>query len=89
MQSKKQKKLKQPAITADINIAELAAKYPQVIETLIVEYGFHCIGCFVSEFETLVEGARVHGIEDEDFSELLEGLNKLILDESTKTTPTG
>ncbi len=65
-------------IFPDINIQELATKYPEVIETLIVEYGFHCIGCFVSEFETLIDGARVHGIEDEDFAELLTHLNKLV-----------
>jgi hybrid cluster-associated redox disulfide protein len=86
---KSSKNPKQPVITPDINIAELTLKYPEVIETLIVEYGFHCIGCFVSEFETLAEGARVHGIEDEDFTELLERLNKLVLDQSTNTAPTG
>lgn len=67
-----------PELFPDILISDLAEHYPELIETLIVEYGFHCVGCFASQFETLEEGARVHGIEEEDFEEMLQELRKLI-----------
>ncbi len=69
--------MKKKIINPQKTIQEIAEEYPEVIETLIVEYGFHCVGCFVSEFETLEEGARVHGIEGEYFKELLDTLEKV------------
>lgn len=66
-----------PQITKDISIQALVDFYPHLVETLIVEYGFHCVGCFASQFETLEEGARVHGILGVDFEELLNHLLSL------------
>lgn len=62
-------------IKRDINISELAINYPEIVDFLILEYGFHCVGCFVSEFENLEEGARVHGIVGDDFEEMLAVIN--------------
>ncbi len=64
-------------ITPEMTIQEIAETYPQLIEVLVGEYGFHCVGCFASQFETLIEGAVVHGIKDADFEELLTHLNQL------------
>lgn len=64
-------------------ITEIAELYPSVVDVLVSEYGFHCIGCIASSFETLEQGAFVHGIFEKDFDELLEKINKLAL-ESTK-----
>lgn len=75
-------------IEPDINIAELAAKYPHIVEYLVREYGFHCFGCFVSEFETLVEGAMVHDIVDGDFDEMMVIINKLANEKSQKSSST-
>lgn len=69
-------------ITSDMKIAELAEKFPQAVNYLIYEYGFHCVGCFVSEFESLVDGARVHGIVDEDYDNLLSEINEIADKES-------
>lgn len=63
-------------IKRDINISELALNYPEIVDFLIVEYGFHCVGCFVAEFENLEEGATVHGIVGEDFEEMLQIINE-------------
>lgn len=63
-----------PQLSSHILINDLAEHYPELIETLIIEYGFHCVGCFASQFETLEEGARVHGIEEEDFEEMMREL---------------
>lgn len=59
-------------------IADLVEAYPQVVDYLMTEYGFHCVNCFISGFELLEDGARVHGIEGEEFEEMLDNINKLI-----------
>lgn len=74
-------------IERDINISVLAINYPEIVDFLIQEYGFHCIGCFVAEFETLEEGARVHGIIDDDFDEMLVAINNKAKEISNNKTP--
>lgn len=78
MQMPEDSNKKQNLITGDIMIEELITDYPQVIDFLIIEYGFHCVNCFVSGFEKLEEGAKVHGISGPHFEELLDNLNKLV-----------
>lgn len=70
-------------IDPDISIAELQGKYPQVIDFLIAEYGFHCASCFFSQFETLRDGAAVHMITDQYFDEMMEEINNLVNDRLT------
>jgi hybrid cluster-associated redox disulfide protein len=72
------KKAAKITINPDISIADLAEQYPQVVDLLVYDYGFHCIGCFVAEFETLQEGAVVHGIQGDDFVKLLQQINDLV-----------
>ena len=69
--------MKKNKIDPDILIIDLAELYPEVVNFLIYEYQFHCIGCFVSQFETLRQGAEVHGIVGNDFNEMLTRINKL------------
>lgn len=69
---------KKQYITENTLMAEIVEKYPEVVETLTEDYGFHCFGCFASEFETLGQGAAVHGMNAEEKKELLETLNGLI-----------
>ena len=66
-------------IDPDITIQDLVKNHPQLVDVLIEEYGFHCVTCFLSEFETLSEGAKVHGIEGSDFDELMDRLNSLVI----------
>jgi hybrid cluster-associated redox disulfide protein len=75
----------QISLDTDITIQDLVAKYPQLVDVLIEEYGFHCVTCFLSEFETLREGAKVHGIEESDFDELMERLDSVIQTSNTNT----
>jgi hybrid cluster-associated redox disulfide protein len=76
---------KQQLITGEIMISDMVENYPQVVDFLVIEYGFHCVSCFVSSFECLEDGARVHGIVGEDFDELLENANKIARGEMTYT----
>lgn len=74
----KKSKQKQMKIKRDMMIEDLAETYPEVVNFLIYEYGFHCVNCIVSGFEMLEDGAKVHGIEGEDFEEMLAIINEMV-----------
>ena len=61
-------------ITKETTIEEVVEKYP---ETMIVfmQHGLHCVGCHVSAFESIEEGAMVHGI---NVDALIADLNNVI-----------
>ena len=61
-------------ITKDIKINSLVRDYPESISVLM-QKGFHCIGCVAAQFETLEQGAAAHGI---DIDELVKEINKAI-----------
>jgi hybrid cluster-associated redox disulfide protein len=61
-------------ITKEMKIEEILGKYPETRE-IFMKYGFHCIGCASANYESIAEGAIVHGI---DIDKLIEELNKTI-----------
>ncbi len=65
-------------IERKMNLGELVAVYPELVETLTNDYGLHCAGCFASSFDTLEEGAKVHGFDDKDIDKMVKRLNQLI-----------
>lgn len=67
-------------ITPQTPISEIIEIYPEVVDYLIEEYDFHCMNCFLAEYETLEAGAANHGIIDDDFEEMLFEINLLIND---------
>ena len=64
-------------ITEDANIAKLIEKYPVVSEVLF-SFGMHCVGCFANRFDTIKEGAMVHGMDEEEIKEIINEINKII-----------
>jgi hybrid cluster-associated redox disulfide protein len=64
-------------ITKDMIIGDVIRKYPQVVETLL-ENGIHCIGCHASAHESLEQGLKGHGMDDEKVDALIQKLNKVI-----------
>ncbi|MEM0372683.1 MAG: DUF1858 domain-containing protein [archaeon] len=56
------------------NIAETIRKHPETVRVFI-DFGFGCIGCAASHYETIAQGAEAHGINVEA---LVEALNKSI-----------
>ncbi len=52
-----------PKIERSIPIGELVMNYPSAVEVLF-SHGFHCIGCGLSAYETLEQGALAHGFDD-------------------------
>ena len=58
-------------ITKDMSIGEVLA-LDETTEPILTEYGMHCMGCPVSQMETLEQGCAVHGT---DVNELVARLN--------------
>ena len=66
-----------PKIDRDMQIGELVMNYPQSVEVLF-QYGFHCIGCGLSAYETLGQGAAAHGFDDETIDRIVEEIKKSV-----------
>ena len=57
----KKKTSRKEKITKNMLIGDILEKYPQSVE-VFSKYGFHCIGCMISPYESLEDGAAVHNI---------------------------
>ncbi|MBI2548229.1 iron-sulfur cluster assembly accessory protein [Candidatus Woesearchaeota archaeon] len=66
---------KKDYILPDMPIGEVVQKYPQVA-LVFLKYGLHCIGCHGSYWETVEQGAKGHGMDDETFAMLLKEANE-------------
>ena len=66
-------------ITKDMTFGELIQKYPETAESLL-KRGFHCIGCHMATTETIEQGAKAHGLSDEDVDEMLKEMNDIVKD---------
>lgn len=61
-----------------MNIVELLELYPELGPILTYEYGLYCINCIIADFDNLENGAKIHGIEDEDLEDMLAHLEEII-----------
>jgi hybrid cluster-associated redox disulfide protein len=52
-------------------IGELVLNHPASASVLL-EHGFHCIGCGLAAYETLEEGAAAHGFDDAAIDKLVQ-----------------
>ena len=62
-------------IGKDTGIEEIIEANPEMNEVLY-EYGLYCGNCFAAGWDTLEEGAKMHGLEDDEIEELIQELNK-------------
>ena len=65
-------------ITKETTIEEVVKKYPETM-VVFMKHGLHCVGCHVSTFESIEEGAMAHGV---DVDALVIDLNKVISSEN-------
>jgi hybrid cluster-associated redox disulfide protein len=65
-------------ISKEMNLGELVQTYPKLAEVLAEDYGLHCVGCFAAEFDSLEQGAKIHGYDDKEIEEMVRKLNKLV-----------
>ncbi len=71
----KSKKIK---IDPHIQISVLIDTYPQLVDVLTEDYEFHCVNCLFSDFDNLKDGAALHGVEGQDFEDMLEHLESVV-----------
>ncbi len=62
---------KKSKISKDMNIAEIIQKHPEAREKLM-GLGLGCVGCHFAAFDTLENGANIHGMDVDD---ILDELN--------------
>ena len=67
-------------VTKDMTIQEVVQSNPETVRVFL-EHGLHCIGCAVSRFENIEQGALAHGI---DVELLLKDLNSLNSEEKAE-----
>lgn len=61
-------------ITKVMTIEEVVSQYPESM-MVFMRHGLHCVGCHVSAFESIEEGAMAHGI---NVDALVSDLNKVV-----------
>lgn len=64
------KKSTKPPLSKDLLISDAVSLYPEVVP-IFVEYGLHCVGCFISDSETILEGALAHGMSEAEVENML------------------
>jgi hybrid cluster-associated redox disulfide protein len=64
--SKPATKTARQIITKDMSFGEVLQRFPQTFP-VFSKYGMHCIGCSMSAYETIEQGAMAHGIDMKKF----------------------
>ena len=44
----------------------------------MLKHGLHCIGCGVSAWETIEQGALSHGMSKKEIDKMIDGINEAI-----------
>lgn len=53
-------------------------KHGYHVAEIMLDHGMHCIGCCGASFESLEQGCKAHGMDDEKIDKLVEDLNKAV-----------
>ena len=69
-------KKKQIKINKEMVISEVLTRNADLAEVFI-SYGLHCVGCPISQSETIENGAKAHGLPDTQIDELITRLNEV------------
>ncbi|MBW2995483.1 DUF1858 domain-containing protein [Candidatus Woesearchaeota archaeon] len=72
--TKKKSKTTVKEVTKDWTLGETLETYPETME-VFAQFGLHCIGCAISAYETIEQGAQVHGV---DVNDLLKKINEAV-----------
>jgi hybrid cluster-associated redox disulfide protein len=82
MAEKKQPDAK-PFVTKEMLLGELVAKHPRAA-VILLQYGLHCVGCHISYYETIEQGALAHGVPPQMIAKMLDDINAFIADGTRK-----
>lgn len=58
-------------------IKSLLATHPEAAE-ILMSYGLQCVNCHFSEFDTLGDGAAMHGMSDKDINLMIKDVNEVV-----------
>jgi len=64
-------------VTGDEIVQELVSIFPKAAGVMM-SYGLHCVGCAASGMDTIVEGAKIHGMHEKDIEQMLKDINVAI-----------
>lgn len=70
-------KKEQNQINEKMPLGEILQKCPESAEVML-NRGLHCLGCHASGFETLEQGAMMHGMEAKDIKQMVKEINELM-----------
>ncbi len=63
-------------IERTMTFGELIQNFPNSGQ-IIAGYGLHCIGCHIGITESIEEGARAHGLSEDEINTMIKELNEL------------
>lgn len=70
--------VKTKKISKNDKIGDILAMHPNLAE-IFLGMGFHCLGCPMSQMETLEQGCMAHGMSKKEIEDFIEKLNKKFL----------
>jgi hybrid cluster-associated redox disulfide protein len=68
---------KKPLLDRQTNIMLVVNEYPEAVDVLQA-FGLHCTSCFASVFDTIGQGAQMHGMDDNEIDEMIKEANMVI-----------
>lgn len=63
-------------INKDTIIADLLEQFGTEADQILRRYGLYCLGCQHSTFDSILMGAKSHGVSETDLNRLIKELNK-------------
>ncbi|MEZ4812703.1 MAG: DUF1858 domain-containing protein [Caldisericia bacterium] len=66
-------------ITGEMTLGDVIKNWPETAEVFF-QFGLHCIGCHISAFESVKDGAAAHGVNPD---ELVKALNERVFGKGT------
>jgi len=61
-------------ITGTEIIGDLVVAFPKSA-AIMLRHGLHCVGCSANAFDTVADGARLHGIPEGEIMEMIDEIN--------------
>ncbi len=55
-------------------ISDVVKGHPES-SSIMMKHGVHCVGCHAALFETIEQGAKADGIEDEEIERMVDEIN--------------
>ncbi len=63
------------SISREMNLGVIAANSLQAAD-ILADWGLHCVGCLANAYDTVEQGARVHGMSDAEIDQMVDQVNK-------------